>query len=292
MKRNLKSIFIALFLLLTISSKGAENVPVVVTSKWLRENLGKQDLVILQVSSILRDYENGHIPGAGFLWPGWLSVSTETESTVPADIKQVRKVLETLGVANESHIVLCGVYGNLMAVCRAFVMLEHFGLKGKVSILQGGYEDWINEGGEVSVLPSTLRKKKLLLSTQDNLVDSELMKSITGKAGYQIVDARPKQYYEGSSGISRKGHIPGAKNLSSTELYDGNSIHFHSPEKLKEIFSALEIPEGAKTVFYCNTGNLASIDYVAARIVGLNPYLYDGSMEDWGSRFELPIEKQ
>ena len=70
----------------------------------------------------------------------------ENESTIPAPAEQSEKKLKELGVNNDSHVILCGIYGNVIQVCRVFVNLEHYGLKGRVSILNGGFEAWKNAG--------------------------------------------------------------------------------------------------------------------------------------------------
>ena len=114
--------------------------------------------------------------------------------------------------------------------------------------------------------------------------------NLTNKA-YCIIDARQKSFYEGSSGTPRQGHIPGSKNLPYTDLYDSKTYHFVSADKLKDTFTALNIPLGSRPVFYCNQGNTGSVDYVAALAAGYDPILYDGSMEAWGSSFDLPLEK-
>jgi thiosulfate/3-mercaptopyruvate sulfurtransferase len=220
-----------------------------------------------------------------------LTVSNEKESTVPADMRQIRKVLEGLGISNQSHMVLCGSDGNLVAVSRVFVTLSHLGLEGRVSILQGGFEEWINSGRKVSSELPEFRKGNLVLSKQERFVNSDWMVRNLAAKEYFIIDARAKASYDGTPGALRQGHIPGAVNFPATSLYDSKTWHFVSEEKIKELFNSQNIPQGSRPVFYCNTGNTACVNYVAAIIAGYDPLLYDGSMEEWSSRYDLPIER-
>jgi thiosulfate/3-mercaptopyruvate sulfurtransferase len=293
--RILSVLFLMIFFIagngLTDAQIDEANKPVLVTCQWLDENISDPGLVILHISAIVRNYENGHIPGSRFLWPGWLSVSNETETTVPAGIKQIKKVLEGLGISNKSYIVLCGSGVNLVVVSRVFVTLSHYGLAGRISILQGGFEEWKASGMKVSSERPEFKKGKLVLIKQDNIVGADWMVSNLKSETYYIIDARSEASYDGTSGTPRQGHIPGAKNLPASSLYDAKTWHFASEEKIMELFNRLDIPHNARPVFYCGTGNSACIDYVAALIAGYKPILYDGSMEEWSSRLDLPMEK-
>jgi thiosulfate/3-mercaptopyruvate sulfurtransferase len=263
--------------------------PVLITPEWLGKNLSRPDILILQISTIERNFANAHIPGARFLWPGWLIVSNKNETNVPGEIKQMKKVLEGLGISNNSHIVLCGSAGNLLTVSRLFVTLSNLGLEGNLSILQGGFEAWEESGREVSSREIPFKKGRLILNEQDNLVNADWMLENLKNNAYRIIDARPKATFEGTPG-TRQGHIPGAENMPASGFYDGKSWCFVPEETIIEFFKNLEIPAGVRPVFYCNTGNSASINFVAAVVAGFNPIIYDGSMEDWSSRLELPVE--
>lgn len=48
--------------------------------------------------------------------------------------------------------------------------------------------------------------------------------------------------------------------------------------------------EGNDVITYCHVGQTACVDYVAARSLGYNVHLYDGSFEDWSGREDLPLE--
>jgi thiosulfate/3-mercaptopyruvate sulfurtransferase len=291
-------IFILFFLILLFPgsdalsqvSKNETDKPILVTCEWLKENISDPDLVILHISALLRNYENGHIEGSRFLYPGWLSVSSENESTVPAGKKQIRRTLERAGVTGKSHIVLYGTAGNLVPVSRVFVTLSHYGLGGRLSILQGGFEEWMDSGGKVSVDLPTVKRGRLQLKEQNILVDAEWMVRNMESKDYFVIDVRPRASYDGVGGSSRQGHIPGAVHLPATSLYDANTWQFVSGEKIKEIFDELPLSKEIRPVFYCNTGNSACINFVAAVVAGFNPILYDGSMEDWSSRLDLPVE--
>ena len=275
----------------TSKAQSADRYPVLVTCQWLGDNLSNPDVIVLQVNNIRQEYDNGHIPGARFLWPGWLIVSNENESNVPAGVKDIRKTLESVGINNSSHIILCGTGSNLVVVCRIFVTLEHIGLGGHVSILEGGFNEWKDSDRKVSVESPGVARGNLQTRLVANLVDLDWMKSHLTSKDYQIIDARPERSYEGVAGSDRSGHIPGAENLPATTLYDSKTLHFIPEAKIREALNNVGLHDGLTPVFYCGTGYLACIDYVAATIAGYKPVIYDGSMENWGSHLELPLEK-
>jgi thiosulfate/3-mercaptopyruvate sulfurtransferase len=275
----------------SVAGSEGTRVPPIVSAEWLAENRSEQGLIILHIAPVKRDYDNGHIPGALFLWPGHIIISTETETTLPAPVEDITKVLRSLGVNNNSHVVLCGINGNIIPVCRVFVNLEHVGLKGRVSVLDGGFDAWKAKGYEVSTVAPVVKKGKFTAAINNNLVDGNWMiKNHTNKS-YSIIDARAKPQYDGITGLPRAGHIPGAKNIPPTELYDSKTFRFFDLEKLTQVFRNMEIPSGGRPVLYCHTGNSASVSYVAALAAGYDPLIYEGSMEEWASRTELPIEK-
>jgi len=272
-------------------SKEPLRVTPVVSAEWLKENISKPGVIILHVTPARLDYDNGHIPGARFLWPGSIIISTENESTIPAPASGVTKKLRELGVNNDSHIILCGIYGNLIQVCRVFVNLEHYGLRGKVSILNGGYESWVKSGYESSKTAPSVAKGKFSFTPYENLVGGEFVKANLKNSAYTIIDVRPKAQYDGTTGTPRVGHIPGAQNLPQMDMYDSKSFLFNDAGQIKSAFEKVSIPSGSTPIVYCHTGNSASALYVAAIIAGYEPVLYDGSMEEWGSHFDWPIEK-
>jgi thiosulfate/3-mercaptopyruvate sulfurtransferase len=265
---------------------------ILVSTQWLSEHLADPDLVVIQVASMRRDYLSGHIPGARYLWPGYLAMSNPDLSYQALPVSQMDTTLEAIGVSNTSRIVLCGVSGNVSPTARVFLTLEYLGLGGHISVLDGGFDAWKREGRPVSTDIPPVKRGSFTPAVQTSVFASaeEVLADIR-KEGTSIVDARAPGFYDGTTpnGMPRSGHVPGARNIFYSTLVD--SVNKMLPvEKLASMFAGAGVGDKDRVVAYCHVGQTASLVYFAARLLGHQASLYDGSFEEWSGREDLPVE--
>lgn len=266
--------------------------PIVVPPAWLAAHLQDPDLVLLQVSSLRDDYTREHIPGARFLWPSWLTVSTPDLGFEMPPVDSLATVLRRLGVANDSRIVIYHVLGDVAGTARVFVTLDYVGLGGRTQILDGGLAAWKAAGHPVTkdepvFAPGTFTPAP----RPDAVIHLDGMRARYDAPGVQPLDARSPQDFNAVAGLNvlRGGHIPGAVNLPVAALFD--SLDRYQPlDSLATRFRRAGVKPGSEIITYCGVGRTASPAYVAARMLGYDVRLYDGSFSEWSRKEDLPVE--
>jgi thiosulfate/3-mercaptopyruvate sulfurtransferase len=263
--------------------------PWLVTTSWLQEHLGDPDLVVLQVAATRREYRQGHLPGARFVWAQSYAPSTPDGSYDLPTTEQAAALFKDLGLRPDSRIVLVYAGASVQQTTRALLTLEQFGLGRRASILNGGFDAWKAEGRPVAAdmpqfAPGTARP------TEGGrfIADAGYVQARLDQQATTIVDAREARFYKGEGGGQpRPGHIPGAVNVPFVSLLDGGRIKDEAA--LREIFTSAGVKPGTEVVSYCHIGQQASLVWLAARILGHEARLYDGSFEDWSGRDDLPV---
>jgi thiosulfate/3-mercaptopyruvate sulfurtransferase len=84
--------------------------------------------------------------------------------------------------------------------------------------------------------------------------------------------------------MPRAGHIPEARSVPFHSLLD-EQRRFKPESVLRQLFG---VSRGAVAT-YCHIGQQATVPYFAARYLGLDARLYDGSFQDWSSKPGLPV---
>jgi thiosulfate/3-mercaptopyruvate sulfurtransferase len=271
---------------------GFAQQPVLVSTQWLNDNLKDPDLVILYTGFVIKaDYDKEHIEGSRFLWPDWLAFDKPEGSMYAPDEKAATKVLQDLGINKNSKIVICHRGSDVTIAARMFMTLEHFGLKGQVSFLNGGIEAWKKSGYAVTNKTTAFKKGNYVATVTGTLVDKEYVLNALNTKSVEVVDARAKRWYDGDpTGNPRDGHITGAKNIPYPDMVDStNSI---KPVPILEKNFTNVVPDKNKeVVVYCFIGQTACVDYLVGRSLGYTMKVYDGSMQEWSRIPELPMEK-
>lgn len=195
-------------------------------------------------------------------------------------------VVQRLGIAPATPVVVYDDMGGQLAAARAWWMLRCWAGHPDVRVLDGGFQAWSAEDGETLsqhaplVLPEPSRWQPDY--RQDALVDAGRV-----GAGRDLkLDARSHERYRGEAEPidSVAGHVPGAICRPSATNLDAQG-HFKAPEVL-----AAELPEAESVVAYCGSGITACHHILAYAVAGRPlPRLYPGSWSEWICDPDRPV---
>jgi len=277
---------------------GYANPEVLVTTDWVKENLGKIKLIEVDVDT--KAYDAGHIEGAiGFNW------QTQLQDQITRDIlskQQFEELMGRHGISTQDTVVLYGDNNNWFAAY-AFWLFKIYGHK-EVRLMDGGRVKWLNEADKKLTTqtsepkPAQYRAQEPDLSLRTYVQD---VLKVVKLGSHNLVDVRSVDEFTGKimappglpETAQRTGHIPGARNVpwSMAVKQDGS---FKSLEELRKIYLEDAAVNTAKpTIAYCRIGERSSHTwFVLKYLLGLKDVRnYDGSWTEYGSMIGLPIEK-
>jgi thiosulfate/3-mercaptopyruvate sulfurtransferase len=268
-----------------------------VDASWLSEHLDDPGLVVLHVAAGADEVGAEVIPGSSEIHVDLISINQTDEGAplvrldLPDDLSSVRAVFEAAGISDDSRVVVTYTDRRFPDATRTVWTLQVLGKDTGVSVLNGGIEAWIAAGGDVSTDRVTPAPGRLTATPRlDRRVDATFMLENAATAGVALIDARRPVSYDGTRPEipGRSGHIPGAGSLPQVDLYTDEGL-LKSASELRDLFANAGVTPGDGIVAYCHIGYWASAVVFAARTLGLDARLYDGSMTEWAADASLPL---
>jgi len=199
--------------------------------------------------------------------------------------------LEAIGVTDQSRIIISG--GPLVNTARLYFTLDYFGLGTRTSLLDGGIEAWREERRPLSTTEPVVAPGSVTLARSPaRLVDAAWIVNHTDAptSNVKVIDARAPEFFAGTSAgnYPRAGRLPMASNLPFTWM-TGALTRFRDRMTLERLLRRAGVGRGDTVVTYCHIGMQASVVFLAARVMGYEAAVYDGSFEDWSRRRDLPV---
>ena len=232
-------------------------------------------------------YLQGHIPGAVY-------VSLEDELSDHTVTGRGRHPLPS-GRSVEASARRWGVRAGVPTVvyddwnragsARAWWVLTAAGLTD-VRIMDGGLSAWRSAGGIVANGPVTPPPGNATVLHDDLYTGAlpTLTAQQAGAADVTLLDARAPERFRGDVEPVDPvaGHIPGAKNLPSSDLLAADGT-FLAEDELSQLVRNHGIARDGRVGTYCGSGVTATITLAALAAVGYQAALFPGSWSEWSS---------
>jgi len=279
---------------------GYANPDVLVSTKWLADNLEDATIRIVESNEDPLLYASGHIPGAVNIdWQADLNDALQRDYL---NEEQFAALLGRHGITPETTIIFYGDKSNWWATY-SFWVFQLFG-HTNAKILNGGRSKWVEEGRELTTTvpsydavtyPTPVRDDSRIRAFRDEVLEHV-------NAGGKLIDVRSPGEYAGTllhmpaypqEGALRGGHIPGAKSVpwGTAANPDGT---FKSAEELRSIYQQDQgLDPNDEVVAYCRIGERSSHTWFVLKYLLGYPHVrnYDGSWTEWGNSVRLPIER-
>ena len=273
---------------------------VLVSTDWVKENLGKPGIKLVEIDVDTKAYDAGHIPGAaGFNW------QTQLQDQVRRDIigkEAFEKLVGDAGISPNDTVVLYGDNNNWFAAY-GFWLFKIYGHKD-VKLMNGGRVKWLNESDKALTTdksnPTPVPYKATQVDLQLRAMLPQVMDASKG-GKLNLVDVRSPDEFTGkviappgmSETAQRGGHIPGAKSIPWSTAVNPDGT-FKSPDDLESIYLQQKgVDRSRDTIAYCRIGERSSHTwFVLKYLLGLNNVKnYDGSWTEYGNIVAAPIER-
>ncbi|MFW6346409.1 MAG: sulfurtransferase [Halomonas sp.] len=278
-----------------------------VEAEWLSEQLGSDDLVVLDVRSSIDNggdlaaFEAARIPGSrysSYTDAGWREDRDGVAGLLP-EVEDLEALIGSLGIDNDDTVVVVAGgtgptdFGSAARIYWTFKVLGH----DEVTILNGGFAGWQAQGYDVaSGTPDAYAASDFTGSLQAQLLATTEEVQAAREADEPLVDARPPGFFTGetqSPATRAPGTIPESVNLPhDSALVERDGAYYLDPEQLNAGIDALGLDREAPTVAFCNTGHWAASGWFQlSEIGGLeNATMYDGSMAEWTQDDTRPLQ--
>ncbi|HXH38084.1 MAG TPA: rhodanese-like domain-containing protein [Thermoanaerobaculia bacterium] len=270
----------------------------VVDAAWLKQHINDPDLVLLHVGD--KDgYAAAHIPGARFVSLADISVSDHSGHGLMLEMppaEDLRHRLEALGISDKSRVIVYFGGERVSHATRVVFTLDYAGLGARSSLLDGGQDAWVRNGGAVTKdVPAAKSGTLAPLKLRPIIVDAATVHARIGTPGVSVVDGRDTAYYDGvetggaHGEMHRTGHIHGALSIPFTSITDDH-LMLKSDAELAALFTKAGVKPGDTVIGYCHIGQQTTAMLFAARTLGHPVLLYDGSFEDWSRHKEYAVD--
>jgi thiosulfate/3-mercaptopyruvate sulfurtransferase len=273
---------------------------VLVDTDWVKQNLGKSGIKVVEIDVDTKAYDAGHVPGAiGFNW------QTQLQDQVSRDVinkEEFEKLVGGAGISPADTVIVYGDNNNWFAAY-GFWLFKMYGHKD-VRLMNGGRVKWLNEADKELTTEKPSVKPVAYKVTETHPEYRALLpevREVSGKRTGNLVDVRSPDEFTGkviappgmTETAQRGGHIPGAKSVPWSTAVNPDGT-FKSPDELRGIYlERAGVDPNKGTIAYCRIGERSSHTwFVLKYLLGLNNVKnYDGSWTEYGSVIGVPIEK-
>lgn len=284
-----------------ISSRGYTNPDLLVSTDWVAEHLGDENIRLVESNEDPLVYPAGHIPGA--VEVDWTRDLNDQIRRDYLDREGFEALARRIGITPETTVVFYGDKNNWWA-CYAFWVFQLFG-HTNARVMDGGSLKWGKEGRELSrEVPSYKATDYSAAERDDSKIRAYRDQVLTHvESGLPLVDVRSPEEYSGermhmpdypNEGALRGGHIPKAANVPWGRAIHPDDGTFKTAEELRAIYEGEKgLSSSDDVIAYCRIGERSSHTwFVLTYLLGYEKVRnYDGSWTEWGNLVGVPIER-